>query len=284
MTTTLGAQRRASAATREPRAHFTDLLAAEWLKLWSLRSAKWAFLATAFVIIGLNVNAARADYTNWPAYGAGIRKEFVPSWALNDAFNNGSSYLLIIACATIGANIVVSEYGTRLIRTTFAAVPARGSMMAAKAAVAAGVFTVFGALVVLASFELTQWVLSARHINVPITYPGVPRVLVASALLAPISAVTGMAFGAVIRHVATTMVMAILALAVAPALLLDQKPLPAAIDESILQTAWWRLSALGDNYGPGPIHRSAGYAWGVYVVWFVVSAVVTIVTIDRRDV
>jgi ABC-2 type transport system permease protein len=284
MTTTLVAQPRTPAATREPRARFTDLLAAEWLKLWSLRSTKWAFLATALVIIGLNAMAAHADNTNWPTYDAAIRKHFVPSWAMNDAFSNGSAYLLIIACATIGANMVVSEYGTRLIRTTFAAVPARRSVMAAKAAVAIGAFTAFGALLALASFGITQWILSAQHINVPITYPGVPRVLVASALLAPISAVTGIAFGAVIRHVATTMVIAILALAVAPALLLDQKPLPAAIDESMLQTAWWRLSALGDNYGPGPIHRSIAYAWGVYVAWFMVSAIITVVTIDRQDV
>ncbi len=284
MTTTLEAPSSIPSVTREPRARFTDLLAAEWLKLWSLRSAKWAFLATAFVIVGLNVNAAHADYTNWPGYAAWIRKAFVPFWALNDAFNNGSGYLLIIGCATIGANMVVSEYGTHLIRTTFAAVPARRWVMAAKMSVAVGVFTVFGALVVLASFGFSQWVLSARHINVPITYPGVARVLVASALLAPISAVVGMAFGAVIRHVATTMVMVILALVVAPALLVDDKPVPAAIDESLLQTAWWRLSSIGDTYGPGPIHRSMGYAWGVYAVWFVTAVVVTLVTVDRRDV
>lgn len=55
--------------------------------------------------------------------------------------------LLALAAGAIGAVSVTGEYGSGLIRTTFTAVPARRSVMAAKAIVLTAVMTVFGAVV-----------------------------------------------------------------------------------------------------------------------------------------
>lgn len=41
-----------------PRGRFRDLLAAEWIKLWSLRSTPWVLGLSALAIIGANLNAA----------------------------------------------------------------------------------------------------------------------------------------------------------------------------------------------------------------------------------
>ncbi|MFF3323540.1 hypothetical protein [Streptomyces sp. NPDC002889] len=89
--------------TPGPRTHFRDLLAAEWIKLWSLRSSSWAFGASALVVIGINISAAVADYNNWPTYNEGIRALFVPIWAMRDAFTIGASMVLILATGSIGA-------------------------------------------------------------------------------------------------------------------------------------------------------------------------------------
>ena len=46
----------------EPRARFRDLVAAEWIKLRSLRSTYWVLALSALVVIAFNVNAA-CDHT-----------------------------------------------------------------------------------------------------------------------------------------------------------------------------------------------------------------------------
>lgn len=283
-TTAVAPPIRQGAPVHEMRVRFRDLVASEWIKLWSLRSTLWAFLVTAFIVIGVNLDGAYGDYVNYPYYGTGIRANFVPYWAIRDGFNNGAAFLLVIGAGAIGANMIVSEYGTRLIRTTFAAVPARRSVMAAKATVAAAVFLVFGAIVAFASFWLSQAILSGRHVGVSITYPGAVRVVIASALLAPTAALIGMAVGAVIRHTATTMVGLIVLNIVLPALLQDVRRLSAAIDEALPYTAWQRLSAVGGDPGPGPITMTVAHSWVVYAVWSFVAVIVTIVVTDRRDV
>jgi hypothetical protein len=267
-----------------PRVRFRDLVAAEWIKLWSLRSTKWAFLAAAFVVLANGLLSTWGDYGNYPLYSAEIKAVFVPYWALGDAFNDGSAFLLVVAAGAIGANLVVNEYGTRLIRTTFAAVPARRSVMAAKVVLATGVFAVFGALIVGVSFWVDEAILSLRHAGLSIGYPGALRVAVASAVLAPIAALTGMAIGAALRHPATTMVLMIVLNVVLPALLVDRRTLSAAIDEALPITAWDRLSAIGDQTGPGPIGMSMAHAWIVYAAWAVLSVIVIVVVPARRDV
>ncbi len=62
---------------------FRDLLAAEWGKLWSLRSTPWMLLLTVLGVVAIN---ADADYQNYPHYGAQIKAAFVPWWVMRDAF------------------------------------------------------------------------------------------------------------------------------------------------------------------------------------------------------
>lgn len=45
----------------ESRARFRDLVAAEWIKLWSLRSTYWVLGLGALVVIGINVNSAQSN-------------------------------------------------------------------------------------------------------------------------------------------------------------------------------------------------------------------------------
>jgi hypothetical protein len=156
--------------------------------------------------------------------------------------------------------------------------------MAAKLTLATAVFVAFGALVASVSFWLTQLMLSGRHVGLSIAYPGALRVVIASALLAPIAGLIGMGIGAAVRHTATTMVGLIVLNVVLPALLVDQRRVSAAIDEALPYTAWERLSAIGDDYGPGPITTTVTHAWIVYAVWSIVAVLVAIVVVDRRDV
>jgi ABC-type transport system involved in multi-copper enzyme maturation permease subunit len=270
-----------------PVSRFTDLLAAEWLKLRSLRSTYWALGVSTLVVISVNANAARADYVNYPHYNTVMRAHFANN-ALFDAFTDGAAMIVILTAASIGAVTVVGEYSTGLIRTTFAAVPDRGAVMSAKAAVLTVVMTVYGAVVACASFAATQAILSGRGLGLSISHPGALRVVVASALLAPVSALVGMAMGALIRHSSTTMVLTTGLLLLLPILVTERYHWTACVRNALPFNAWGRLVQV--DYGRMPYTLAERYpttvggAWTVFAVWAAVAMLVTVVAVDRRDV
>ncbi|MFE5487788.1 hypothetical protein [Streptomyces sp. NPDC056527] len=127
----------------EPPARFRDLLAAEWIKLWSLRSTPWSLLGAELVVIAFNVGYAWDHYRYWPTFDREHQAYFIAErMALWDAFTTNAGMVLMLCFSAIGALTVVGEYGTGMIRTTFAAVPARRSVMAAKLLVVTAVTTV----------------------------------------------------------------------------------------------------------------------------------------------
>lgn len=90
--------------------------------------------------------------------------------------------------------------------------------MAAKVAVATAVTTVCGVFVATASFGLTQAIFNGRNLG---THPGALRIVLASALLAPVCALVGMALGALIRETAATMTASAAVPVLAPLMLTD---------------------------------------------------------------
>ncbi|WP_405801335.1 ABC transporter permease [Streptomyces sp. NBC_01506] len=266
---------------RRPRFH--DLIAAEWIKLWSLRSTPWAFAVSTLLVVAINANAAVADYHNWPGYPEGIRELFVPIWAMRDAFTIGGAMVLMLAAASIGALTVVGEYSTGQIRTTFAAVPARRSVLAAKTVVVTAVTTVFGAVAAVTSFAVTQAILSGRNVGLPFDYPEAARVMLASALLAPVCALIGMAFGALIRHTATTIVTLTLLLLVLPSLLNERRHATASLLHALPQGAWAELVTVGDSPVPETYPTTIAGTWLVYGIWALVAVTVTVLFAHHRD-
>ncbi|MDX3453205.1 ABC transporter permease [Streptomyces sp. ME02-8801-2C] len=276
------------ATTAAPGARFTDLLAAEWIKLRSLRSTYWALGASALGIIGFNANAARSDYVNYPRM-PDMMREAHAEFALRDAFTLGAAMILVLAAASIGAITIVGEYGTGLIRTTFAAVPARRALMAAKVTVVTALMTVYGTFIASASFAATQAILSGRNADVSLSYPGAWRVVVASALLAPVCALAGMGLGAVIRHSATTMVAITGVLLLLPAFVTDRYRWTAAVRDALPFNAWTRLVDMAYGHNPYLVYpryypETTTGSWVVFGAWAIVAGGVAVVVVDRRDV
>ncbi|WUR78305.1 ABC transporter permease subunit [Streptomyces phaeochromogenes] len=266
----------------EPRARFRDLVAAEWIKLWSLRSNTWAFVIGALAVIGFNVGTAWDTHRYWTAQDARSRADFVRDGIpLSIAFTANAAMILMLALSAIGATAIVGEYRTGMIRTTFTAVPARRSVMAAKVWVVTAVTTVFGAVVAAASFGLTQAVLSARHIGVPIDHPGALRVVVASAFLAPVSALLGMALGTLIRHSAATMTANVVILLLLPLVFSADRHWAAVVDHALPTGAWIRLVDADQQAVAYPWTLTG--AWTVYGVWALAAAAVAVTSVQRRD-
>ncbi|MGW0466679.1 ABC transporter permease [Streptomyces sp. NPDC003027] len=266
----------------EPRARFGDLMAAEWLKVRSLRSTGWSLLLSALAVLAFNVGTAYDDYRYWPEFDAVHQADFVRlRMGLWDAFTGNGAMVLMLCASAMGAVAVVGEYSTGMIRTTFAAVPARRSVMAAKVVVVSAVLALFGAVVAGTSFWLTQAVLAGRSAGVSIAEPGAVRLVVASALLAPVAGLVGMAIGTLLRHSAATMVANVVVVLLLPMVLGDERRWSAVLAHGLPYHAWRRLVVAGPYEVAYPWSLSG--AWLVYGSWAVAAAVVTVTAVHRRD-
>lgn len=267
------------------RPRFTDLLAAEWIKLWSLRSTYWILGVGALAVVGINVNSARSNADLLARGSAASPGGIIGIDPMHTAFVEPAYQILMIVAGSVGAIAVFGEYASGLIRTTFAAVPDRRAVVAAKTCVVAVVMLGLGAVVSAASFGLTQAVLSDT-IGLSIGAPGALRAVVASALLAPLCALVGMALGALVRHAAGSVVATLVTLLLLPALFRGETyRWVKEIGNAMPLTAW---EALVENPAtdrpPGRYPESIAEAWTVFAAWPLVAVIVTVVVVRRRDV
>lgn len=284
---------RAGATAAGVRARFRDLLVAEWIKLWSLRSTYWILGCSAPAVVGINANAAwsNADRLSRqpaaptaPPPGMPEKPEMLFD-PLGTAFVDPAWQLLMVVAGSVGAIAVFGEYTSGLIRTTFAAVPARRAVMVARTTVMAAVMLVLGTVVAGASFGVTQAILR-DHDGLSLGDPGALRAVAGAALLAPLCALVGMALGALVRHAAGTVVAVVGVLLLLPALFQGETyRWVKEIGNAMPLSAW---HALVQN--PARVHHVSTYpvsvteAWIVFGAWSLVAVVVTVTVVHRRDV
>ncbi|MEU3191444.1 ABC transporter permease [Streptomyces sp. NPDC006992] len=273
-------------------ARFRHLLAAEWIKLWSLRSTYWVLSAGALTVIGINVNSAASNadrlahqqLPSEPPPGVSARPEplFDP---LHTAFVDPAWQLLMVIAATVGGIAVFGEYTSGLIRTTFTAVPDRQAVIAAKVTVVSGVMLTLGTLVSGTSFGVTQMLLR-EYGGLSLGDPGALRAVTAAALLAPLCALVGMAVGAVIRHAAGSIVAVIALLLLVPALFQGERyRWVKEIGNAMPFSAWERLVMNPErarDLGKYPLTSTE--AWIVYGAWATAAVAIAVLVVRRRDV
>ncbi|MEU2423829.1 ABC transporter permease [Streptomyces sp. NPDC007851] len=259
-----------------PPALFRDLLAAEWIKTRSLRSTPWTIALTLLFVVGSTAVATLADRSapSGPA-------EFRPY----DAYPPAGYWTLILVACTVGALTVVSEYSSGLIRTTTVAVPARGSVVLAKAVVTAALWTAVGTAAATGSFLLSQAVLDRHHAGVPVTQPGVFRALVASALLAPVCALVGLGLGVLLRHAAATVVTSVFTLVMLPPMFSETSRWSADVGHALVSAAWNRLIRPWEP-DPGSLAYTATVpgSWLVYALWPLLTVILAVLVVRHRDV
>ena len=180
-----------------------DVLGCEWTKLRSIRSNGWTLLIAAVVTLGVTAIVA-ASFASAPASG-----QRAPIDPLASSFLGFAEYT-VLPVTVLSVLVFTSEYGSGLIRTTFTAVPRRRAVLAAKAAVTgAAAFTV-GLLLALACFFLTQAIVSSSHGGLSLSHPGVPGAVLAAGFALAVSAMVGVGVGAIIRHTAGAIAVAVI--------------------------------------------------------------------------
>jgi ABC-2 type transport system permease protein len=133
-------------------------LAAEWIKLRSLRSMLVTPLLGAVACIGVADSAVRHNAAHWPHLDAVQKARFDPL-GLNFNFVT----LGILLFGLLGALVATNEYGSGLIRTTLAATPQRGLVLAAKAILAGLVSFALAVVITFTAFFTGQGILSGAH-------------------------------------------------------------------------------------------------------------------------
>ena len=151
----------APAPSLAARAH--DIVAFEWTKLRSVRSTYITLLIAAAVTIGATAIVARAVGSTPTPPPGGFS-------ALSVSFLAYAEYT-VIPVSVLAALQFTSEYSSGLIRTTFAAVPQRWTVLAGKAAVVGAAALAVGEVLAFGCFALVQAILSGRHRGCPSPSP-----------------------------------------------------------------------------------------------------------------
>jgi ABC-type transport system involved in multi-copper enzyme maturation permease subunit len=200
----------------------------------------------------------------------------------------------LIAVVVVGAMFFTSEYRRGLIRTTLAAEPRRGRVLAAKAVVAGGVAFVAGlaAAILAISIGLPRQRNQGSFI-LPVSTLTEARVIVGTAALVALTAALAVAIGAVLRRSAAAVTTAIVVI-VLP-FLLAVTVLPASAGEWLLRltpAAGFAIEQSIPNYpqattvfspaqGNYPLPPWAGFA--VLCTWVAVVLGAAYVLLRRRD-
>jgi ABC-2 type transport system permease protein len=193
-------------AARVPAGHYRFRHAArmEWIKLRSLRSTWWTVVITVAgaigigVTVGLNTRNAAGDLTNNALAG------IVPA---------------LLLTGVLGVLTMTSEYSSGLIRTTLTAIPRRGLLLAAKAAVFGVVALAAGEAAAFISFFAGGAALRHGIAAPTLGQPGVLRAVLLAGTGFCLIGLFGLGLGAIIRHSGAAIAVLVGGVYVAPSLI-----------------------------------------------------------------
>ncbi|MCX4505359.1 ABC transporter permease [Streptomyces anulatus] len=178
-------------ATHTRRTGFREALAHEWIKFRSVRSTVWTTVATAVLpVVGAVFIAASG------------------SLQPDDTVLGGSLTLTVVAqmlAAVVGALVASGEYSSGTIRTTFAAVPRRGTVLAAKATLVAGVMYILALASCTAAYLVGDAMLPGGRYAQGEPLPALFGIAASFA----VASVLGLAVGFLVRHSAGAVTMVI---------------------------------------------------------------------------
>ena len=144
-------------------------------------------------------------------------------------------FAALTIAAVLAVLFITTEYRRGMIRTTFAASPRRGRVLAAKAIVIGGITFVTGLLAAAITIPVSEGLLVANgNFVYPISVFTELRLIVGTALVMSLSAVLALAIGTILRRSAMA-VAAVVVLVVLPYILATAAVLPAGPSEWLLR-------------------------------------------------
>jgi hypothetical protein len=254
---------------------FLNVLRSELLKLRSVPSTFWTLTLT--VVFNVVFAALAAIFIAGRLSAADRQK--VDGVQLSLA----GLHLSQVAIGVLGVLVMTSEYSTGMIRVTFAAVPQRHVVVAAKSTVFAATALVVGTVSSFAAYFIFQAVLSGSGtaLKSSIGDPGVLRAVTGGGLYLAVLGLLGLGLGTIIRAGAGA-IATLFGLLFAPALILELLPnswqttvgpyLPMQAGGQIFVAVSREPHALGTWTG-----------FGVFCLYAAAAVAAGFVLIHRRD-
>jgi ABC-type transport system involved in multi-copper enzyme maturation permease subunit len=206
------------------------------------------------------------------------------------------AFIGLIAMVVVATMFFTAEYRRGLIRTTFAATPRRGPVLAAKAVVVGAVAFVAGLVASVVAIMVGVPIMSNKGLVVlPVSVLTEARVVVGTAAMLAVAAIFAVALGAVLRRSAAAITIAIVTI-VLPFLLVALNVFPPAVGAWLLRltpAAGLAIEQSIPHYaqvataveparGIYPLAPFAGFA--VLCAWAAAAVVLALVMLRRRDV
>jgi ABC-type transport system involved in multi-copper enzyme maturation permease subunit len=200
----------------------------------------------------------------------------------------------LIGVLVVAAMFITAEYRRGLIRTTLAASPRRGRVLAAKALVIGAVTFVIGLVAATAGVTLGAQIARHNAYVFPATWTTELRVVAGTAALLAVAAVLALALGAALRRSVAAVSIVVVAI-VLPYILSVASVLPVGVLDWLLrltpaaafavQQAAPQYPQVTALYSPGtgyfPLAPWAGFA--VLCAWTAIAFGLAVVLIRRRD-
>jgi ABC-2 type transport system permease protein len=277
----------------DARLTFGGILRSEWIKLVTLRSTVWCYAILVALTIGIGVLVAAliGGTGDEELLGPQSQEAVQSTWLMVSTVGVGFAQLVI---AVLGSMVITGEYGTGMIRSTFAAVPRRLPALVGKVLV----FGVVSFLVALVALVVTALLvvplLAANDLTVEIADPGVWRGILGAAGFVALIGLMALGIGAIIRNTAGAIAATLGLLLVLPTVLQIFGGLTRA--EWALDATAFLPSSAGSQlsaYPAEPFEAPPGVfvpltlepleALVVLVAWSVVPLIIGAVLLKRRD-
>jgi len=277
---------------RTSRLTFGGIMKSEFIKLFTLRSTFWCIVIVVVLSVGIGLIIATVN----PPARAGVPAAGPLTVAAQQAqavsFATAGSQISELVLAVLGALVITGEYGTGMIRSTFAAVPKRTPALIAKALVLAitalvvGLVSIFGTAAII--FPLLP---GTKNIHPDWTDGHVLVSLIGAALYLVLVALISFSIGAIIRNSAGGIAAALGLVLVLPGLV--------GLIGRLTQLTWIENiatvlpSAVGGNLSvytgqktqvvSGLVSFDRLDSGLILLAWFVVLFVLAAVLLKRRD-
>jgi ABC-2 type transport system permease protein len=262
---------------------FGRAVRAEWTKLRTVRSAAWAGFVLVVGTVGLTALGCVNSSTTGGAPGAPGDDDIV-------LFSLAGVYLGQIAVVVLATGAFTSELGTGLIRSTFTAMPGRGTVVAAKTAVVTAVVLVLGTAACVASFHVGQWLLRGNGYTPDGGYPtatltdgATARAVFGSALYLGVVGVLSLGIAAIVRHTAAA-ISVVLGVLFVPQVMIGLLPDDVA---DVIQNVTPMSTGLSLQQTTGRDYIASIGPWaglGVATAWAGASLLLGTWLVRRRDV
>ncbi|HEY4332439.1 MAG TPA: hypothetical protein VGM78_07715, partial [Ilumatobacteraceae bacterium] len=211
-----------------------------------------------------------------PGRGLGANLRFDPTdRALRGVF------LAQLAVGVLGVLAMSSEFTTGMIRTSFAAVPGRRTLLLAKALVLGGVCLVVTMVSVFIAFFAGQAVLSSGPVHATISQHDVLRAVFGAGAFLTLIALLGLAIGTVVRRTPGAISTLFGIVLIAP-LLADALPDPWNTDVGKILPLNAGQAMFTVRVDPDVLTPGTGFI--VLLCWVAVAFVIAAFAISKRDV